>query len=473
MLWGFIIIDSFDYIIYNINLEYGGCLNSFNIYEDEIKSLLEEISKNPRSKSFVKLANIYLKLNMLDESIAILKEGLRYNPDNISALIILGKALKEKKYLSQAAKNFEKVLTLDPQNIIATGELANIRKREGNLQESLKLYDTLIFLDPLNENAKRELNYIKNKLDEEKRIREEEERRKKMKEEEKIKKETEKTPQEEKKIVDDFIIQHLSTVISFDEQVQEKTDKKVMDEKEIKEEEIIEESKEDKNEEAMQEKTEKIIDEQQYIKKDVDPFIKKEENENKENKDFIPYELDGKKRYQYFSEEIANIYVEQKKFEKAIQIYQVLLRQDPENEKYAQKLRYLNDLIIKVEVDETIFEEKKETNTKDRSEFVERLNRSLTADEITPQEKKEIEEKFEKIEENRQEEEKEHKEEFEKENVKNVIPETKRNIENIEKKNEEKIEQKKEERIEKEESKDDKIKYDFQKWLKMINKTKK
>lgn len=448
-------------------------MNSFNIYENEIKFLLEEISRNPRSKSFIKLANIYLKLNMLDESIAVLKEGLRYNPDNISALIILGKALKEKKSFSQAAKNFERVLTLDPQNIVATGELADIRKREGNLQESLKLYDTLIFLDPLNENAKREMNYIKNKLDEEERIKEAEEKRKKLKEEEEIKKETEKTPEEEKKIVDDFIIQHSSTVISFDEQEPEKRDKKIKDEKEIKEQETIEETKKDRSEKVIQEKTEKMIDEQQYIKKDVDPFIKKGENENKEKKDFVPYELDGKKRYQYFSEEIANIYVEQKKFEKAIQIYQVLLRQDPENEKYAQKLRYLNDLIIKEEVDETIFEEKKEAKTEDKSEFVERLNRSLTADEITPQEKREIEEKFERIEKNKSEEDEDHKEEFEKDNVKNLMPESENKIKNIEEKNEEKIEEKKEEKIEKEESKEDKIKDDFQKWLKMINKTKK
>jgi len=129
---------------------------------------LKILLKIQKSKSFIKLANIYIKIGMVDDAISVLKEGLRYNSDNVSALVLMGKSLKEKKDFTNSSKNFEKVIKLDPQNIVALNELAEIRKREGNLQEALKLYDTIIFLDPLNEDAKREIKIIKGKIDEEK-----------------------------------------------------------------------------------------------------------------------------------------------------------------------------------------------------------------------------------------------------------------------------------------------------------------
>ncbi|MEJ5307918.1 MAG: tetratricopeptide repeat protein [candidate division WOR-3 bacterium] len=470
-------------------------MNSYSMYEKEIKELLEDISRNPKSKSFIKLANIYLKVNMVDESLAVLKEGLRYNVDNVSALILYGKALKEKKDFVNASKNFEKVIKLDPQNIVAFSELAEIKKREGNLQEALKLYDTILFLDPLNEDAKRELKIIRGKIEEENRIKEEKEKLLKKKEEEK-KEVVQKDAFEEKKIVDDFIIQHSSNVISFDEEEkkeekkeQTKNEKQVEKEKKVETKEdkemVLEHSKTSftftKEEKINTDNTEKdettekkgvgIIDEEKFIKKDVDPFIKKED---KKEEKIIPYELSGTKRFLYFSEEMANIYVEQKKYEKAIDIYQTLLRQNPDEERYAEKIRTLRELMIKEEVDEEMFKSDEGEKKENRAEFIEKLNRSLSFENVSEEEKVDFEKKFGNLEENVA---------FETKNVeqmgnKTVVEETEK------KESEEKIEEKKEVDYEikkqddenkTEEKKQEKSSFDgnFQEWIKFINQKKK
>ncbi|MEO0288182.1 MAG: tetratricopeptide repeat protein [candidate division WOR-3 bacterium] len=468
-------------------------MNSYGMYEKEIKELLEDISKNPKSKSFIKLANIYLKINMVDESLAVLKEGLRYNVDNVSALILYGKALKEKKDFVNASKNFEKVIKLDPQNIVAFSELAEIKKREGNLQEALKLYDTILFLDPLNEDAKRELKVIKGKIEEENRIKEEKE--KLLKKEEEKKEVVQKDAFEEKKIVDDFIIQHSSNVISFDdeEKKEEKIDQK-KDEKKTEKVNEIETKKENEmvlehsktsftftkehktdspdGDEAIEKKGVGIIDEEKFVKKDVDPFIKKEE---KKEEKIIPYELSGAKRFLYFSEEMANIYIEQKKYEKAIDIYQTLLRQNPDEERYAEKIRNLRELMIKDEVDEEMFKSDEVEKKENRAEFIEKLNRSLSVENVSEEEKSGFEEKFGNLEENVT---------FGTKNVEQT--ENRTSVEGMEKKeSEEKIEEKKEIDYEiksTKEKRDDgkkleegKSSFDgnFQEWIKFINQKKK
>lgn len=483
-------------------------LNSYGMYEKDIKELLEDISKNPKSKSFVKLASIYLKINMVDESLAVLREGLRYNGENISALILYGKALKEKKDFVNASKNFEKVIKLDPQNVVAFSELAEIKKREGNLKEALKLYDTILFLDPLNEDAKRELKIIKGKIDEEKK--EKEEREKLLKEEEEKKNVVQKSAFEEKKIVDDFIIQHSSNVINFDDD--EKKDEKIDQKKdqnrlekekvtETKEKEemvlehsktsftLIKEEKQKTDSSTEDETTEKkgvgIIDEEKFINKDIDPFIKKEE---KKEEKIIPYELSRTKRFLYFSEEMANIYVEQKKYEKAIDIYQTLLRQNPDEEKYAEKIRNLRELMIKDEVDEEMFKNDEGEKKESRAEFIEKLNKSLSLENISEEEKVDFEKKFGNFEENvnietkrvEQTEKNIHtKEQEEKDSVEKI--EEKKNVETIYDIEKKKESQEYEKRIPEDketnlkEKKEEKTYFDgnFQEWIKFINQKKK
>ena len=366
----------------------------YNSFEQEIKELLEEIAKNPKSKAFIKLGNIYLKLEMMDETIEVIKEGLRYAPDNLSAMLVLAKAYKEKRNFNEASKLFEKIISKDPQNLLAVLSLAEIKKSQGNLEESFKFYDNVLFLDPSNEDAKREVKLLRERLNEQEKERKRNEDIKKKKEEEQKQKKP-KEEKEERRDLDDFIIQHSSNLITFGEEEKEKEipdsgikikEQKKQQPKEVKSQNI----KEEKKEEVKPE----MIDESKYINPSIDFNIARPKKDSENEKPIVPFDLPGSQKVLFYSKEMALIYIQQKKYEKAIEIYQMLLRHNPESEEYAERIRFLNEEIAKQEFFVETVKEDEEKKNKSRTDFIERLNKSLSPEDMTAQEFKKANKKY-------------------------------------------------------------------------------
>lgn len=373
-------------------------MESFSDHENEIKLLLEEMAKNPKSKAFIRLGNIYIKLEMYNEALDVVKEGLRYSPDNVSGLVILAKCQREKKNLLEAVKLFEKVLSIDPQHIVSMLSLAEIKKRQGDLENAYKLFDNVLFLDPSNEDVKKELKVIKRQIDDIKAEKERIEMMKKRLDEQSESSADEPQDRDEKKYVDEFIIQHSSSVINFDED--EKSERKDADEKTQPEKEPEKKEEKDakdiekaevaeKEEEA--EKQPEMLDESAYINPEVDPYLEKEK---KDDAPFIPYELPGEKKFMFYSQEMAAIYAEQEQYEKAVEVYQMILRQNPQDEGAAEKIRDLRELMAKREFNLEAFKEKEEKKKQSRTEFIDRLNQSLSVEDATEDELKKAESKF-------------------------------------------------------------------------------
>jgi tetratricopeptide (TPR) repeat protein len=192
----------------------------------EIARLSEKYNKDPKSRIFVQLADLYRKNNMLDEALDVLNKGFEYHPEYPVAYLILGKCYYDKRSYIQARDAFEKTIALDPQNIVAlrmlaktceilkdergqinayksiigidpmdttsqeklsmlealqrkepmyTVAMAEEYEKQGNLEESLKIYENLLFTDPsdllLNQKVaelKKTLSEQKKKLEEEK-----------------------------------------------------------------------------------------------------------------------------------------------------------------------------------------------------------------------------------------------------------------------------------------------------------------
>ncbi len=61
----------------------------------EIAKLTERISKDPKSKLFVPLAEEYKKAGDIEMAIAVLTEGLKNNPGYVTAKSFLGRLLLE------------------------------------------------------------------------------------------------------------------------------------------------------------------------------------------------------------------------------------------------------------------------------------------------------------------------------------------------------------------------------------------
>ncbi|MEK6725303.1 MAG: tetratricopeptide repeat protein [Deltaproteobacteria bacterium] len=95
----------------------------------EINKYLAILSKDPGSMVFAPLAEAYRKAGMLDEAIATARDGLKLRPDYVSGMVALGRAYFEKGLLAEARENLEKVLIIAPDNIIAAGILEEIKSK--------------------------------------------------------------------------------------------------------------------------------------------------------------------------------------------------------------------------------------------------------------------------------------------------------------------------------------------------------
>jgi tetratricopeptide (TPR) repeat protein len=125
-----------------------------------IAKLAEKISKDPSSKLFVPLAEEYRKIGMLDEAIQVLVDGLNANPNYMTARVSLGKMLLEKGNISEAQKEFEKVVAAIPDNLFAHKKLADIYQSAGDRENLLKEYKIILSLGPKDEEVKKALEEL-------------------------------------------------------------------------------------------------------------------------------------------------------------------------------------------------------------------------------------------------------------------------------------------------------------------------
>ena len=114
----------------------------------EIAKLTERISKDPKSKLFVPLAEEYKKAGDLEMAVHVLLEGLEHNPGYVTAKTFLGRLLMEKGDLSGAQKEFEEVVKTVPDNLLAQKKLGDLYALQDNRSEALKHYKNALALNP-------------------------------------------------------------------------------------------------------------------------------------------------------------------------------------------------------------------------------------------------------------------------------------------------------------------------------------
>ncbi|MEK6700208.1 MAG: tetratricopeptide repeat protein [Nitrospirota bacterium] len=117
----------------------------------EIVKLTERISKDPKSKLFVPLAEEYKKAGDIEMSIHVLSEGLKHNPGYVTAKSFLGRLLLEKGDLAGSQKEFEEVVKAIPDNLLAQKKLGEIYALQGKSGDALTHYKVALSLNPKDE----------------------------------------------------------------------------------------------------------------------------------------------------------------------------------------------------------------------------------------------------------------------------------------------------------------------------------
>ncbi len=114
----------------------------------EIAKLTERISKDPKSKLFVPLAEEYKKAGDIEMSIHVLMEGLKNNPGYVTARSFLGRLLIEKGDLPGAQKEFEEVVKVIPDNLMAQRKLGDLYALQDRPADAVMHYKTALSLNP-------------------------------------------------------------------------------------------------------------------------------------------------------------------------------------------------------------------------------------------------------------------------------------------------------------------------------------
>ena len=132
-------------------------------YTSEIEKLEHRYNENPKGRNFAPLADAYRKAGQVDLAIDLCRKGLELHPDYISAYIVYGRCLLDKKDDPAAEQTFRKVLSLDPENVLALKILADVAGRTSRLDLAVEWLGKLLAVDPMNGDAAEALSRAKTK----------------------------------------------------------------------------------------------------------------------------------------------------------------------------------------------------------------------------------------------------------------------------------------------------------------------
>ena len=116
--------------------------------QDELKVLEDRIKANPKSRSFLQLAEAYIEAGRRKEALELLKNGEEYYPYYLAARIAYGKLLREEGETDRAIEQFEFVNRTIPDNLLALKNLAELYLDKDRIAESKSMAEAAMALSP-------------------------------------------------------------------------------------------------------------------------------------------------------------------------------------------------------------------------------------------------------------------------------------------------------------------------------------
>ncbi len=119
-----------------------------------IPRLTQRLAGNPASRAFVPLADEYLRQNLLEDAILVLKAGIEHHPTYVAARMMLGNAYQLASRIVEARREFEAVVRVHPENVLAYKKIALIYRESGQLGETVEICNKILTIDPYDKKAK-------------------------------------------------------------------------------------------------------------------------------------------------------------------------------------------------------------------------------------------------------------------------------------------------------------------------------
>ncbi len=119
----------------------------------EIERLSAQVAGDPGSRVFLQLAELYLKAGMTSEAVTTLENGLKASPRYTSARVLLGKTYFENGEAEKAREQFEAVVKINPDDLVAQRKLGEIYLGMGMNAEAARSFKIITLLNPRDEEA--------------------------------------------------------------------------------------------------------------------------------------------------------------------------------------------------------------------------------------------------------------------------------------------------------------------------------
>ena len=119
----------------------------------EIDRLATAFAKDPRSKTFMPLAESYIKAGMWQEASAVLEDGLKVYPGFVTAMAALGRVYDQLGQSVKAKAILEEVVKQSPDNLRAHRILAKLFALEGKADVALKSCAAILAVNAYDEEA--------------------------------------------------------------------------------------------------------------------------------------------------------------------------------------------------------------------------------------------------------------------------------------------------------------------------------
>ena len=128
-------------------------LSSVRKYEDLL-------AKDPRSCCFAPLAELYCRLGLWDEALAVVQKGVELHPEYPGGYLALGKACLGKGMTSESMTALERVVQLTPDNRVALKILGQLYRDAGRDADALGVLHRVLDLNPQDDECKAELDLL-------------------------------------------------------------------------------------------------------------------------------------------------------------------------------------------------------------------------------------------------------------------------------------------------------------------------
>lgn len=127
----------------------------------EIEQLSEKLQADPKSRVFAQLADAYRKVNLLDEAIDTAKKGLEVHPKYAIAHLVLGRCYLAKGMFALAREEFDLTIKNDPQNMVGYKLLGETYEKQNMYPDAIKYYQLVMDLEPGNTELAEKIERLK------------------------------------------------------------------------------------------------------------------------------------------------------------------------------------------------------------------------------------------------------------------------------------------------------------------------